>query len=94
MSARRWILGFFLFAIAISGVGFAWKIYEFADDLADQHGLRFAGVHLLAYAFVAAGFLSLLAYAFLKGHFRDIEEPKFDLLEKERRYDEHAARIS
>lgn len=91
---RRWVLGFFLVAIGVSGVGFSVKIFEFADDLADQKGLQFAGAHLLTYACVATGFLSLLAYGFLKGHFRDIEEPKYDLLEKERRYDERLPRIS
>jgi hypothetical protein len=88
------ILAVFLAAIGISGVGFSVKIFEFADDLADQKGLQFAGVHLLTYAFVAVGFLSLLAYGFLKGHFKDVEEPKYDLLEKERRYDERLPRIS
>jgi hypothetical protein len=91
---RRWVLGFFLFAIGVSGVGFSVKIFEFADDLADAKGLQFAGAHLATYACVATGFLSLLAYGFLKGHFKDIEEPKHDLLEKERRYDERLPRVS
>lgn len=94
MTVRRVILVFFLFAMALSGVGFAVKIFEFADDLADQKGLQFAGAHLLTYAVVAVGFLALLAYTFLMGHLRDIEEPKYDLLEKERRHDAGLPRIS
>ena len=93
MSAKRWILGFFLISMAIAGVGFSVKIFEFADDLADEKGLQFAGAHLLTYGLVAIGFLLLLLHSFLCGHFRDIEEPKFDLLEKERRYDERLPRI-
>jgi hypothetical protein len=87
MTMRRLVLAFFLFAMAVSGVGFSVKIFEFADDLADQKGLQFAGAHLLTYGVVATGFLALLTYAFFMGHFRDIEEPKFDLLEKERQND-------
>jgi hypothetical protein len=86
-NTRRWVLGVFLVAITLAGIGFAWKLYEFTDDLLDQHGLGFAGVHLLTYCLVAVGFASLLAACFLRGHFRDIEQAKFDLLEKERRYD-------
>jgi hypothetical protein len=94
MTARRIVLAFFLFATAVSGVGFSVKIFEFADDLADQKGLKFAGAHLLTYAVVAVGFLALLAYTFLMGHFRDVEEPKYDLLEKERRHDAELPRLS
>jgi hypothetical protein len=94
MTARRVILAFFLVGCGLAGVGFSVKLYEFADDLADQKGLQFAGAHLLTYAVVALGFLALLAYSFLMGHLRDVEEPKFDLLEKERRHDAGLPRIS
>ena len=93
MSTRRYVLGFFLLAMATAGVGFSVKIFEFADDLADEKGLQFAGAHLLTYGLVAIGFLLLLVHSFLCGHLRDIEEPKFDLLEKERRYDEQLPRV-
>jgi hypothetical protein len=94
MNARRWTLGFFLMAMGVAGVGFSVKIVEFADDLTSQNGLQFAGAHLLTYGIVAAGFLSLLVYSFLRGHFRDIEEPKHDLLEKERLHDAELPVIS
>jgi len=91
---RRWIIGSFVVLVGISGVGFSYKIFEFADDLADQTGLQFAGAHLLTYGLVATGFLALLALSFLRGHFRDIEKAKFDLLEKERLYDAELPRVS
>jgi hypothetical protein len=87
MTRRRWILGFFLLAMALAGVGFTVKIVEFADDLTSQTGLQFAAAPLLTYAFVAVGFLCLLVLCFFRGHFRDLEEPKHDLLEEERRHD-------
>ncbi len=80
---RRWILRVFLVGAILSGVGFAVKIFEFLQDLLNSNGLHFAGAHLAVYAFVAGGFLLLLTYGFLKGHFSDIEKPKFDMLERE-----------
>jgi len=87
IDAKRLTLGFFLLAMGVAGVGFSVKIVEFADDLTSEHGLQFAGAHLLTYGLIAAGFLLLLVLCFLSGHFKDVEEPKHDLLEKERRYD-------
>ncbi len=54
---------------------------------APAEGLRFAGAHLLTYCLVAGGFLCLLTFAFLKGHFGDIEAPKVELLNREISYD-------
>ena len=81
-----WILGV---VVVFSGLAFFYKLYEFFHDLTDTEGLRFAGSHLLTYCLVAAGFLLLLTYAFLKGHYADIEKPKYELLEQEDRYDQH-----
>jgi hypothetical protein len=94
MTFRRAIVSFFLILCGISGVGFSYKIFEFADDLADQKGLQFAGAHLLTYGLVATGFLMLLAYSFLRGQFRDIEKAKFELLEREVDHDAKLPRIS
>jgi hypothetical protein len=83
----RVVLWTFALAIVVAGVGFSWKLFEFFEDMLVQGGLRFAGVHLLVYVMVAAGFLLLLAAAFLAGHFSDIERPKYELLEREREHD-------
>ena len=91
---RRVILSAFLFAMGVAGAGFSIKLVEFADDLTAQKGLAFAGSHLLTYGLVATGFLFLLAVCFFAGHFRDIEEPKNDLLEKERLHDARLPRLS
>jgi len=85
---HRAMLWFFGFIIAMAAVAFAFKFYEFFVDLARQEGFRFAGAHLLTYLLVAGGFFLLLAFAFLSGHFADIERPKYDLLDSERRHDE------
>lgn len=83
----RWLLWIFAFVIVAAAGAFGWKIYEFAHDLTDNDGLRFAGAHLLTYCLVAGGFFSLLIYGFLSGHYTDIEKPKYDLLDQERRHD-------
>ena len=85
-SHRAW-LWFFAFVIAMAGVAFAFKLYEFFYDLTNREGFEFTGAHLLTYLLVAGGFFLLLLYGFLRGHFADIEQPKHDLLDQERRYD-------
>jgi hypothetical protein len=84
LSVMLWIFGFVIVAGALA---FGWKLYEFAYDLVSEEGLRFAGSHLLTYVLVAGGFFMLLLFCFLKGHFADIEKPKYDLLESEKAYD-------
>ena len=84
---RGWLI-FFCCILFAAACAFVFKFYEFFHDLASHEGLRFAGAHLATYLLVAGGFFLLLLYAFLKGHFSDIERPKYDLLDQERRYDE------
>lgn len=86
-AARKAAIAFFGVGTFAAGLGFVYKIHEFTDDLLAEEGIRFAGVHLLTYALVAAGFFSLLAFAYFSGHFADIEAPKHDLLQKEREHD-------
>jgi hypothetical protein len=83
---RAWLI-FFIVGCAVAGLGFFYKLYEFFWALTDTDGFEFAGVHLVTYGLVAGGFLMLLLYGFLKGHFSDIERPKYELLERERAYD-------
>ncbi len=79
-----WLFGFVVFT---GGSAFFYKLYEFFMDLTASNGLRFAGSHLLTYCLVAGGFLLLLVYGFMAGHFSDIEEPKYKLMEMEMDYD-------
>lgn len=84
---HRLMLGLFILVVFAGGAAFFWKLWEFLHDLTDEDGLHFAGSHLLIYCLVAAGFLLLLIYGFLTGHFAEIEKPKFDMLEEEERHD-------
>ena len=80
---RVFMARFFLTVVALEGLGFVYKLWEFFEDLSNSAGLRFAGAHLLSYLLVAGGFLALLGYSFLTGQFAAIEQPKHDLLQKE-----------
>ena len=84
---RRFWLVFFLLGCAAAGAGFVYKLYEFFWDVTGTEGFEFAGVHLATYLLVAGGFLMLLVQGFLRGHFSDIERPKYEMLERERGYD-------
>ncbi|MBI4232129.1 cbb3-type cytochrome oxidase assembly protein [Candidatus Peregrinibacteria bacterium] len=39
---------------------------------------------IIAYFIVGIGFVFLLIWAFIKGHFKDMEAPKYRLLEREK----------
>jgi len=80
--------------ILAAGVSFVFKLYEFFYDLSAREGFQFAGAHLSTYLLVAGGYFLLLAFAFLRGHFNDIEQPKHDILEEERRRDAAEYRAS
>lgn len=84
---RVFMAKLFLVVVLLAGLAFVYKLWEFFEDLTDSAGLRFAGAHLMTYLLVAGGFLALLGYSFLKGHFADIEQPKHDLLEMEAQRD-------
>ena len=82
-TVRRWVLGVTVFFVFAAGLTFAHKYYQFFQDLVDEAGIHFAGPHLMSYTLVVLGFLFLLVLAFLKGHFSDIERPKYEMLDLE-----------
>jgi len=65
------------------GVSFIYKLYEFivAANTGGMPGFAFATV--VSYFIVTLGFLCLVLWAYLRGHYTDIEEPKYRLLESE-----------
>ncbi len=71
-------------------IGFAVKFSEFLALVASEEG-AFTVVPVLNYLLVSAGFLLLFLWAFLHGMFRDIERPKFTMLDNERRLDAESA---
>lgn len=69
--------------------GFGEKLFEFFRTLtAKNGGAEFTLVPLSNYLLVAAGMACFFVWAIAQGMFRDIEKPKFDMLESEARLDE------
>jgi len=70
---------FFLCAVAASGGMFTYKLYAFLSTIRRDDLAGFAYDPTIVYGFVAAGFLFMLAWAYVSGHFRDVESPKHDM---------------
>lgn len=83
-AARRrvWVLGFFVVAVTAAGLQFVRKLFAFLSTIRKDELAGFAFDPVLIYAVVTAGFLCLLVWAFLTGQFRDVEKPKYEMLER------------
>jgi cbb3-type cytochrome oxidase maturation protein len=82
-----WICRVLLAAVLVAGLGFSYKLLEFSREALESEVASFAVVPLVVYVLVALGFASLFVWAVLRGQFRDIEGPKYRLLEEEERHD-------
>ncbi len=81
----RFRRNFHIFFITVSlaaGCMFIFKLFSFMKTIKRQEMDGFAFDPILIYAFVAMGFLILLAWAYMTGQFRDIEGPKYEMFEK------------
>ena len=74
-------------AVGAAGVTFMFKLYEFvaASTTGILPGIVTATV--LPYFFISGGFLLLAAWAWAGGHYKNIEQPKRDMLLQEEEYD-------
>ncbi len=74
-------------AVGAAGLTFLFKLYEFvaASTTGILPGIVTATV--LPYFCISAGFLLLAAWAWAGGHYRDIENPKHDMLAQEQAYE-------
>jgi hypothetical protein len=74
-------------AVVGGGATFALKLTEFVRTAGRGEMPGFAFATVVSYFIVTLGFLCLAFWAFLRGHYRDIEAPKYRLLETEAEYD-------
>lgn len=83
------LIAFVVVFLLPAGVGFAIKLYEFLTvaNGATSEG-TFMLVPVLNYFIVFMGMLCMLAWAASNGMFRDIEKPKYDMLQREQELDE------
>ena len=75
-------------SVGAAGITFLFKLYEFiaASTTGVLPGIVTATV--LPYFFISAGFLLLAGWAWAGGHYKNIEEPKRDMLLMEQEYEE------
>ncbi len=85
---RQWVTGGLAFAILIPSLwGFGSKFIEFVALYRGDADGAFAISPIVNYLLASLGFLCLFGWATLHGMFRDIEAPKYAMLENERQLD-------
>lgn len=79
-------------SVIAAGVTFMFKLYEFVA--ASTTGLipGIVTATVLPYFFVSGGFLLLAGWAWTGGHYKNIEQPKRDMLKQEELYAEQERR--
>jgi cbb3-type cytochrome oxidase maturation protein len=90
----RWFLWIFgPTVILVAGTAFIFKLTEFIL-VATTDGPDALGSFLIPvvnYLLVAAGFLCMFLWAYFSGQFRDVEAPKYRMLEMQREIDQQEA---
>ena len=61
---------------------FVYKLSAFMQTIKRDELAGFAFDPILIYGVVAMGFLCMLAWAFLSGQFKNIEGPKYEMMER------------
>lgn len=83
-AARLFLWIFSIAMVVTAGTAFVFKLIEFifTATSAGEASLASFLIPVLNYLFVAAGFSLLFVWSFLRGQFRDVEAPKFRMLER------------
>jgi nitrogen fixation-related uncharacterized protein len=95
--AKRLRTGFHMFFITIcvaAGGMFIFKLFSFMKTIKREEMDGFAFDPIMIYALVAMGFLTLLVWAYLTGQFRDIEGPKYEMLERFHEQEQEEVRMT
>jgi len=82
VGTKRPIHVFFIAAVTIAGCMFCYKLFAFMTTIKKDEMAGFAYDPIFIYFFVAMGFLLLLVWAYSTGQFKDIERPKYEMLER------------
>jgi hypothetical protein len=86
-TATRTTIIFAIIILVPALIGFAVKFREFLLLVRYEEG-AFTIMPILNYMLVSLGFLFLFVWAVMHGMFRDMEKPKYDMLEQQRELDE------
>lgn len=99
---RRFLWIFSIAMVVTAGSAFIIKLIEFIYEFSAasntvpggegmRHGFFFAVSPLITYLIVAAGFACLFAWAYFSGQFRDVEAPKYRMLDMQDEIDRGVA---
>jgi hypothetical protein len=88
-SQVRTTIALALLILIPSMLGFANKFREFVLLYRGDVDGAFAITPIVNYLLASLGFFCLFFWAIYRGMFRDLEAPKYKMLETERRLDEH-----
>lgn len=92
-SRTRWItLAFAVIFLTPSMIGFGMKFAEFIHTYRDDAEGAFAITPMVNYLLASLGFLCLLLWSAVNGMFRDVEQPKRLMLQREMMLDENLRR--
>ncbi|MCC7409848.1 MAG: cbb3-type cytochrome oxidase assembly protein [Phycisphaeraceae bacterium] len=91
-TSRRFLWVFSIVMVAVAGTAFLFKLIEFSISFLSDKSVEAGLIPLVTYLIVAAGFACLFAWATLSGHYRDVEAPKYRMLQMQDEIDaaEHA----
>ena len=85
--SRRWGAAAVVFFLGPALFGFSIKFYELVRVFQGDASGAFAVTPIVNYLLAGCGFVLLFGWAAKNGMFRDIERPKFQVLENEARLD-------
>jgi hypothetical protein len=74
-------------SVIAAGLTFMFKLYEFVSAASTGIVPGIVTATVLPYFLISAGFLSLAGWAYLGGHYKNVEGPKYDMLSQEEAYD-------
>jgi len=74
-------------AVGAAGITFMFKLYEFVAVSTTGVVPGIVTATVLPYFFISGGFLLLAGWAWAGGHYKNIEEPKRDMLRQEAEYE-------
>ena len=78
------VIVFAVFVLLIAGVGFIYKMTEFAATIANDDIEGFGAMAVGTYLIGVVPIIFLTLWAVFSGKFRDIERPKFRMFELDR----------
>lgn len=85
---RIWVIVVTL-GLMVAGSGFIFKLVEFIRVAQNQDAEGFAVVPVVMYFLVTSGFICVFIWNYLRGGLRDVEKPKYKLLERHDEIDRH-----